>query len=60
MIVPEGTEARIITTEGPSVVEVDERRFVRVGDEYRTVGYDTATNRATISLSVGAARVSVQ
>jgi hypothetical protein len=58
--VPDGMEARIVTAEGPSVVEVDESRFVRAGNEHKTAGFDGATNRATISLSVGAARVSVQ
>ena len=58
--VPEGMAARIVTTEGPSVVEVDEGRFVRDGNGYKTAGFDEAANRATISLSVGAARVSVQ
>ena len=58
--VPEGMEARIVTTDGPSAVEVDERRFVRDGNGYRTAGFDGAANRATISLSVGAARVSIQ
>lgn len=58
--VPDGMEARIVTEDGPNVVEVNEDRFVRAGNEYKTAGYDGATNRATISLSVGAARVSVQ
>ena len=58
--VPEGMEARIVSADGPSVVEVDEGRYARVGNEYKTAGFDGATNRATISLSVGAARVSVQ
>ena len=58
--VPDGMEARIVTADGPSVVEVDEGRFVRAAGEYKTPGYDGAANRATISLSVGAARVAVQ
>ena len=57
---PEGLEARIVAADGPSVVEVDHGRFVRAGNEYKTAGFDGATNRATISLSMGAARVSVQ
>ena len=58
--VPEGMEARIVTPDGPSVVEVDDGRFVRDGKAYRTAGFDGAANRATISLSVGAAHVRVQ
>jgi hypothetical protein len=58
--VPEGMEARIVTADGPSVVDVDPARFVRAGNEYKTAGYDGSANRATISVSVGAARVSVQ
>jgi len=58
--VPDGMEARIVSNDGPSLVDVDEQRFRRVGDEYRSAGYDGAANRATITISMGAARIAVQ
>ncbi|MCC6177493.1 MAG: hypothetical protein IT305_19515 [Chloroflexi bacterium] len=58
--VPANVAARIVVEESPALVEVDQTRFVRDGNEYRTAAFDTATDRTTIAITVGAAHVTVQ
>jgi hypothetical protein len=58
--VPPNVAARIILDGGPNRVQIDERRFPRRGDEYRSPTFDTATDRVTLRIEVGASRLVVQ
>ncbi len=59
--VPPSTAARIVVEGGPNRVEIDETRFPKQANgEYRSANYETATDRATIRIEVGASRLSVQ
>jgi hypothetical protein len=58
--IPKSVAARIIVDDGPNVIQIDEQRFPKDGKEYRSPGFDTAQDRATIRLSVGVSRVVVQ
>jgi hypothetical protein len=52
--------------DGPNAVTIDEARFPlqggqgRQGNEYRSAGFDTATDRVTLRIDVGASRLVVQ
>lgn len=58
--VPPNVAARIILSDGPNAVTIDERRFPRQNGEYRSAGFDTATDRVTLRIDVGASRLVVQ
>jgi hypothetical protein len=58
--VPTNVAARIITDGGPNRFEIDEARFPKQGDEYRSPNFETAPDRVTLRISVGASRVTVQ
>jgi hypothetical protein len=58
--VPPNVAARIILSDGPNAVTIDEQRFPRQDDEYRSVGFETATDRVTLRIDVGASRLVVQ
>jgi hypothetical protein len=58
--VPPNVAARIILSDGPNAVTIDEQRFPRQDDEYRSAGFETATDRVTLRIDVGASRLVVQ
>jgi hypothetical protein len=58
--VPPNVAARIILNDGPNTVTIDESRFPRQNGEYRSAGFDAATDRVTLRIDVGASRVVVQ
>jgi hypothetical protein len=58
--VPPNVAARIIVDGGPNQVEIDQRRFPRQGGEYRSPDFETAADRVTLRIEVGASRVAVQ
>jgi hypothetical protein len=60
--VPPGVAARIIVGNGPNAVSIDESRFPRQaqGREYRSATFDTAADRVTLRIDVGATRLVVQ
>jgi hypothetical protein len=58
--VPEGVAARISSQGGLSSINVDERRFPRVGDDYISPDFDTAQNRVQMSIDAGAASIRVR
>jgi hypothetical protein len=60
LAIPDTVAARIMVDDGPNAIQIDQTRFPKDGREYRSPGFDTATDRATIRLSVGASRVVVQ
>ena len=60
VVVPPNVAARIVVDGGPNRVEIDERRFPRQGGEYRSASFDTATDRVTLRIEVGASRLVVQ
>ncbi len=60
IVVPPNVAARVMVEEGPNRVQIDEQRFPRRGDEYRSPNFDTATDRATLRIDVGASRLVVQ
>lgn len=57
--VPEGTAVQIHATPGLGGVNVLESRFPRSGDVYRSAGYDSATYRLDVELSVGVGSIEV-
>jgi hypothetical protein len=58
--IPQNVAARIVVGDGPNAVTVDQTRFPRQGNEYRSAGFDTATDRVTLRIDVGASRLVVQ
>ena len=60
IVVPPNVAARIMVEEGPNRVQIDEQRFPRQRGEYRSPNFDTATDRVTLQIDVGASRVVVQ
>jgi hypothetical protein len=57
--VPEGVAARLRSRGGLSSTDVDTRRFPRQGEVYQSPDYETAVNRAEISVEMGAGSVRV-
>ena len=53
---PDGVAARIRFRGGMASKNIDEGRFPRVGDEFRSSGYDVAEDRADIGIQGGLAR----
>jgi hypothetical protein len=60
IVVPQNVAARILLDGGPNRVQIDEQRFPRRGNEYRSADFDTATDRVTLRIEVGASRLVVQ
>jgi hypothetical protein len=60
VVVPPNVAARIMVDDGPNRVQIDERRFPRQRGEYRSPNFDTATDRVTLRIEVGASRLVVQ
>jgi hypothetical protein len=60
VVVPPNVAARIMVDDGPNRVQIDERRFPRQRNEYRSPNFDTATDRVTLRIEVGASRLVVQ
>jgi LiaF transmembrane domain len=58
--VPTNVAAQITVDDAPNALQIDETRFPRNGRDYRSPNFDTATDRVTIRLNVGASRVVVQ
>jgi hypothetical protein len=58
--VPQNVAARILVDGGPNRVQIDEQRFPRQRGEYRSPDFDTATDRVTLRIDVGASRLVVQ
>ncbi len=58
--VPDRTAARIRVRGGLSSTKVDEGRFPRSGDEFRSADFDQAEDRAEIEVDAGAASVEVR
>jgi len=58
--VPQNVAARILVDGGPNRIQIDEQRFPRQGNEYRSANFDTATDRVTLRIEVGASRLVVQ
>jgi hypothetical protein len=58
--VPDGVAARIRIKGGMASRNIDESRFPRVGDEFRSPGYDTADDRADIDIQGGAGSFTVR
>jgi hypothetical protein len=57
--VPDGVAASIRTTGGLSSISVDTNRFHQAGNVYRSPDYDTAANRAEISVDMGVGSVKI-
>lgn len=60
IIVPPNVAARITIDGGPNQITIDQERFPREGDVYQSPGFDTATDRVTLRIEVGASRLTVQ
>ncbi len=48
------------STAARTAIKIDERRFPRQSEEYRSPDFDTATDRVTLRIEVGASRLVVQ
>jgi hypothetical protein len=57
--VPEGVAVRLRSRGGLSSTDVDTQRFPRQGEVYQSLDYETAANRAEISVEIGAGSVRV-
>jgi hypothetical protein len=60
IVVPPNVAARVVVDGGPNQVQIDEQRFPRQRGEYRSANFETATDRVTLRIEVGASRVVVQ
>lgn len=60
IVVPPNVAARILVDDGPNSISIDQTRFPRQGNEYRSASFETATDRVTLRIAVGAARLTVQ
>lgn len=58
--VPERTAARIVARTGLASVKVDQRRFPPDEGGYRSPDFETATDRAELTIEAGAAQVEVR
>ncbi len=58
--VPERVAARISISGALSSVDVNEARFPKIGDVYRSLDFDQAEDRADISVRAGAATVEIE
>jgi hypothetical protein len=58
--VPEGVAARIRVESGLGSVNVDQKRFPRVGNHYQSPDYDTAANKVELKMEVGVSSVTVK
>lgn len=58
--VPEGVAARIRTTGALASTTVDLRRFPRIGSEYISPDYETATNKVDIRLDMGVGSIDIR
>jgi hypothetical protein len=57
--VPGGVAARIRAKGGLASIDIDETRFPRFGDEYRSPDYDTAANKVEMRIETGVGSVRV-
>jgi hypothetical protein len=58
--VPQNVAARIRWSGGLSSIQVDTLRFHKMGDLYQSPDYDTAANRADISVQMGVGSVNIR
>ncbi len=58
--VPPGVAASIHSQSGLSSIDVDQTRFPKYGDAYKSEDYDTAANKADIYLQIGVGSVTVR
>jgi hypothetical protein len=52
--------ARIVKSSGFTIVDIDTARFPKFGDVYESPGYAAAENRVDLTISIGAAQVTVR
>ncbi|MDP7533709.1 MAG: hypothetical protein QGI88_08050, partial [SAR202 cluster bacterium] len=60
VVVPDGVAARIVKSSGFSLIDIDTNRFPKFGDVYESPGCAGAENRVDLTLSIGAAQVTVR
>jgi hypothetical protein len=58
--VPPGVAALIRTRGGLSSIRVDESRFPRMGDTYRSLDYDSALNKLDLEIEMGVGSVEIR
>lgn len=59
IIIPQGVAAQIHVTSGLAGIHIDENRFPRFGNDYRSSDYDNASNRLDLSIETGVGDVDV-
>ena len=59
LFVPQGVAARVSGSAGLAAINVDERRFPRIGSMNQSPDYDSAANKVDITISVGVGSVDV-
>jgi hypothetical protein len=57
--IPDGVSAQIQAKAGVSAVNVDTKRFPRIGNYYKSPDWETATNKAAITIDVGVGSVEI-
>lgn len=57
--VPQGVAAQITSRSGLSSINVDTQRFPKMGSNYRSADYDTATNKVEIDIEMGVGSVTI-
>jgi hypothetical protein len=60
LTVPDGVAARVTRTSGVASFTVDTQRFPQSGNRYESPDFASATNRADIQMTVGAASVRIR
>ena len=60
LVIPEGVAASITIDSGLSSIDVDEARFPKAGDKYESPDFDSAQNKLTLDIDVGAASLKVR
>jgi hypothetical protein len=60
LLIPEGVAASITIDSGVSSVNVDEGRFPKTGDRYESPDFNSAQNKVTLDIDIGAASLKVR
>jgi hypothetical protein len=60
LLVPEDVAARILVSGGLMNISVNQQRFPRVGGEYKSPDFESATNRLELKIDAGVGSVSVE
>jgi hypothetical protein len=60
LTIPEGVSADIQARGGLASIQIDQKRFPRDGERYRSADYDTAGNKIDLMIETGVGSVEVR